>query len=307
MVSKKAAGSVKSVSKKTAAKKVSLKSASKKVSSQSVGAKAPVKKVLDAQVPVKADVNPIKDVLEIKAHNAEKKAIKKGKVQKASVKEKTSYTTPKSFSSKGGLWAAFVNGYKNILNFSGRTSRYEFWAFMLSNTIVCLIAFLLLGISTVLIKSETAVLSASLLIFIVEVLVFLSITVRRLHDTGVSAWTGYYKPVVMSLVTWVLLVILATIIVSVVDNEVLATTLWQIVSVCYGLLFIATIVALVYYIIKISTVSSYYEGEENDNIYGIAEFNNDYYKEKGLQYTVLCLTFCLLITAIFKHFGPFPG
>jgi len=313
MVSKNAAGSVKSVSKKPAAKKVSLKSKSKKVSSKSLGTKAPAKRILDAQVPVKADVNPVNEVLEIKAHNAEKKAAKGAKTQKVSVKQNAPKVAAKSTSSsKGGLWAAFINGYKNIFNFSGRTSRYEFWAFMLSNLIVCLIALpLLLWASAMMYKSEMVMSGILIFVLLVEVLVFLSLTVRRLHDTGVSAWDRYFRPVVMSFLATVLMVVLAVVIVSVVGPEALQTTPWQIVSFFYGLLFIAIMLALMYYTTKISVVSSYYEGDKAGNIYGAAEFNNDYYKAKGLQYTVLCLTivsfFYMVVSATSGYFGGFKG
>lgn len=343
MVSKKAAGSAENVSKKPAAKKVSLKSTSKKAPSKSLGAKAAPEKVLNTQIPVKADVNPVQDVLEIKAHNAEKKAAKaaskalkktkapasekgakvafdrkktavvKENAQKAAVKKfeqaKPERKAEKSVaSSKSGLWAAFINGYKNIFNFSGRTSRYEFWAFMLSNLIIVAIALpLLLWGTALLIKSGSAVLTVLVLSLIVEILVFLSLTVRRLHDTGVSAWKGYFKPAVLSFMMLIILVIAAMSIVATVGDEALHTKLWQAISVCYGLFFMAMTLIFMYYTSKISIVSSYYESEDADNAYGIAQFNDDYHKAKGLQYTVLCLTivscFYMMLQATSKVYG----
>lgn len=346
MVSKKAAGSSEKVSKKTAAKKVSLKSTAKKATSKSVSAKTASEKVLNAQIPVKADVNPVKDVLEIKAHNAEKKAAKAAKkaikkaakdsvsekgakaavsrakvatvkenAQKAAVKKftETKHETKFEKTAKDGLWAALVNGYKNIFNFSGRTSRYEFWAFMLSNLITVAIALpILLWSAALVIKSGIAVLGVLMFVFIAEILVFLSITVRRLHDTGVSAWKGYFKSVVMSCVTLVLMVVLAVVITSTISSEQLNTIPWRVVSVFYGLLFTATIFIFMYYITKVSIVSSYYEGEDSDNAYGAAEFNDDYHKAKGLQYTVLCMTivsvFYLILRAFSRYsFGSIEG
>jgi len=342
MVSKKAAGSSEKVSKKTAAKKVSLKSTVKKATSKSVSAKTSSEKVLNAQIPVKADVNPVKDVLEIKAHNAEKKAAKVAKkamkevaknpvsekgakvavsrtkvakvkenAQKAAVKNFTETKRETGFgknvsSAKDGLWAALINGYKNIFNFSGRTSRYEFWAFMLSNLITVAIALpILLWISALVVKSGAAVLGVLVVVLIAETLVFLSMTARRLHDTGASAWKGYFKAVVMSFLTLVLLVVLAVVITSTIGSEQLDTTLWRVVSVLYGLLFTTTTFIFMYYTTKVSIASSYYEGEDKDNAYGTAEFNDDYHKAKGLQYTVLCMTIVSIFYMIWGAFSKY--
>ena len=326
MVSKKTAGSTENSKPKAAAKKVSLKSSAKKAPSKSENTKASGDKVLNAQVPVRADVNPVKDVLEIKAHNAEKKAIKEAakalKKEKApvnekgtkvvfnrqkvaEVKENARKTAVKKFvetktelkdengvsSSKSGLWTAFINGYKNMFNYSGRTSRYEFWAFMLSNLIAFCVVFPVLLWGTALgLKSGTAVLALLIIGMLIEVLTFLSLTVRRLHDTGVSAWKNYFKPVIISIFVIAVMTISAVFINSYVGAEKLATTPWQIVSVIYGLVFLAFLVTFMYYTTKISIVSSYYEGEISNNLYGVAEFNDDYHKAKGLQYTVLCMT-----------------
>lgn len=336
MVSKKAAGSTEKVSKKTTAKKVSLKSDLNQKPVKSAGAKASTEKVLNTQVPVKADVNPVKDVLEIKAHNAEKKAqkaatkaLKEAKVSAsekgakviaspkkvAEVKENAQKATLKNFeqvksernaeksvaSSKSGLWAAFINGYKKIFNFSGRTSRYEFWAFMLSNLIVASLALpLLLWGAALLVKSGTAILAVLVLALVVEVVVFLSLTVRRLHDAGVSAWKGYFRPVIASFLTLLLMIFGAMGLVSVVGEDALKETLWQCISVFYGLVFIAMMIVFMYYTSKIGIVSSYYEGESTDNLYGSAEFNDDYHKAKGLQYTVLCLTIVSLFYMVLQ-------
>ena len=77
MVSKTSASETPKVSKTVTAKKAPAKKVvAKKVVAKKSVAKAKSTPILDTQVPVKADINPVEQVLEIKAHNEEKKAIK---------------------------------------------------------------------------------------------------------------------------------------------------------------------------------------------------------------------------------------
>ncbi|MBO5038543.1 MAG: DUF805 domain-containing protein [Alphaproteobacteria bacterium] len=101
-----------------------------------------------------------------------------------------------------GAFGAWADAYKNIFNFKGRTSRFEFWSFMLINFFVILGFFggLILLPYDVLGNHET-LLSGIILVFMgIQAIISLSLSVRRIHDTGNSAWKGFYRPFICLLV-----------------------------------------------------------------------------------------------------------
>ena len=56
-----------------------------------------------------------------------KENVMKAEVKKFIAQREDNY---KQESASVSVWSSFVNGYKNIFNFKGRTSRYEFWSFV---------------------------------------------------------------------------------------------------------------------------------------------------------------------------------
>lgn len=96
----------------------------------------------------------------------------------------------------------FVNALKNYANFNGRARRREFWTFTIISVLISAIATLIAIAATGGLNSNgdavtlmglkpTAfgVFAASVVVFICPVL---SVTVRRLHDTGHSAlWIAF--------------------------------------------------------------------------------------------------------------------
>lgn len=75
----------------------------------------------------------------------------------------------------------YLKAFKNYAVFKGRARRKEYWMFVLFNLIVAFVIGLietLIGISSIL----------STLYSLAVLLPGLSITVRRLHDTGRSGW-----------------------------------------------------------------------------------------------------------------------
>ena len=89
----------------------------------------------------------------------------------------------------------FINALRNYAGFSGRTSRKEFWSFILFNTIFSIAAAILdnvLGLTT---KVDFGYgpqqLPYGYIYFAYSIFMtipVLAITVRRLHDIGKSAW-----------------------------------------------------------------------------------------------------------------------
>lgn len=71
--------------------------------------------------------------------------------------------------------AAFMRGFTNWNNFSGRSSRSEYWYFLLSMYLVMFVAGLVLG-------------DASAIVYLVYLVPLISCAIRRMHDTGRSGW-----------------------------------------------------------------------------------------------------------------------
>lgn len=110
-------------------------------------------------------------------------------------------TLTKKEAVSGGAFRAWLNVYKNIFNFKGRTSRYEFWSFQLINSFVMVffwgvfhffLQLLFIFGDHLLPKFFTIMLSGSVIYFITN----LSLFVRRLHDAGIPAWKGYCRPLI---------------------------------------------------------------------------------------------------------------
>jgi uncharacterized membrane protein YhaH (DUF805 family) len=102
--------------------------------------------------------------------------------------DKQEYNTPHPYKTtptgqwvedKMNVWEGFLSVWKHYATFSGRSRRMEFWGFVLFHFIICII-----------IAMFPEALSSSLNI-IYGLAVFipsLSLTFRRLHDTGRSGW-----------------------------------------------------------------------------------------------------------------------
>lgn len=90
--------------------------------------------------------------------------------------------TPKSepFPDKN-IFTSYIDAWQNILDYQSRSSRYDFWGFILSNFTV----FFLLVILGILAGFPFVV---SLFYVVASILPTLSISARRLHDTNKSGW-----------------------------------------------------------------------------------------------------------------------
>jgi len=75
--------------------------------------------------------------------------------------------------------------WKKFAEFSGRSRRKEYWMFTLFHTIICLILFI--GVFA-LGKSGTFAWVLICAYSLAAIVPSLAVTVRRLHDTGKSAW-----------------------------------------------------------------------------------------------------------------------
>lgn len=75
---------------------------------------------------------------------------------------------------------------KHFRLFEGRARRSEFWQFILTNSIVAVFLYFILFILS---HSDTKVANIALLVFLAVILLpTLSVSFRRIHDTGRSGW-----------------------------------------------------------------------------------------------------------------------
>jgi uncharacterized membrane protein YhaH (DUF805 family) len=74
----------------------------------------------------------------------------------------------------------YTQAMKNYVNFSGRARRKEYWMFTLIVT--------LMSIVTTLLDAVIGMGVLTVLFFVVHFIPSLSVTFRRLHDTGKSGW-----------------------------------------------------------------------------------------------------------------------
>ncbi len=324
MVSKKTAASsvsdIKSDSSVTEPKKKTSSSKSKIAAPKSTTKKEVAKKV----VPETHNVDVVGEVLNVKSRNDAKKsshASKNVKVnaetpaiaekssktvlanaKRSSVKENAKIAEAKKFAEMkehpadvdvinetcgqdccGGAWCAWIHAYKNIFNFKGRTSRFEFWSFMLINIFALLLVSL--GIETL--APSTIALVLTVLIYLVEIVVYLSIFVRRLHDAGYSAWKGFFRPL---LISWVLTGIVSFYGIMYPQSHP------ENVKTFISIASLAVVLLLVYgyYGIKTFIAAGFFEEEHNANVYGAASFIDDAHKMKSLRYAAIYLLIIIL-------------
>lgn len=97
----------------------------------------------------------------------------------------------------------YLKVFKEWSNFTGRASRKEFWLFILVNTTVYVILWLLLEFVGI----NWLFGSFVLLFWFITLLPTISVTVRRLHDIGKSGLLAllYLIPIIGELILMVLL------------------------------------------------------------------------------------------------------
>lgn len=180
----------------------------------------------------------------------------------------------------GGAWCAWLHAYKNMFNFKGRTSRYEFWSFMLIN----IFALLLFSLGLELITPSLITTALGIVIYLVEIMVYLSMFVRRLHDAGYSAWKGFFRPLLFS---WILTFACALYIALYTPTDPLSLqVLMLLAAIC--------LISYGYYGIKTFIAAGFFEEERNANVYGAASFIDDAHKMRSLRYAAIYLLIVIL-------------
>lgn len=121
----------------------------------------------------------------------------------------------------------YVEAIKNYAVFKGRTTSKEFWMFMLFNILIALaigfiVAFVLImaGANDAQLDTICDIVSNVYALFIL--LPTISITVRRLHDTGMSGW--WCLIVIIPILGWIIILIMCMLISEPFPNEYGPTT-----------------------------------------------------------------------------------
>lgn len=211
---------------------------------------------------------------------------------------------------------AFVDGYVNIFNYSGRTSRFEFWGFGFVNM---LLAIIVGAISfPLLIDVEPTVgvgIASSVLLFVIALIILLaglSITVRRLHDVGFKGWKGFFAPltytfiVLCGLFGWAQYEIFSIMKSGGFDlsNDLLIAMQYAIMTAnktAFGIGFICFVIALlihIYYLFKTFIVVGFFEGDSNSNEYGEPKFNNECYRNITIRYIAIYFTISTILNIL---------
>ncbi|MEG2377378.1 MAG: DUF805 domain-containing protein [Clostridia bacterium] len=93
----------------------------------------------------------------------------------------------------------YLNALKNYANFKGRTRRREYWFFMLFNSLFFIAIFLFFLVITAILSSTAPQFASSTFFlytyfavlggyFLAMIVPTVSITFRRMHDSGHSGW-----------------------------------------------------------------------------------------------------------------------
>lgn len=89
--------------------------------------------------------------------------------------------------------SAIKSFYKNYFNFSGRSTRSEYWYFMLANIIIAFILGFIMGIGVALDGGDkgvfTFIFGIPYAIYLLSIIIpSYALLVRRFHDIGKSGW-----------------------------------------------------------------------------------------------------------------------
>lgn len=354
---------VKKVSEPVEAKKAAVKTAAKPAAKKTAAAKttdvkattavkAPAKKAAAKKTvsgadhtPVTADKNVINDVLEIKAKNETKKAVKaksaamqnntasetteKGakavsaKSKRDAVKESVQKAEAKKFIALKeetaaesccpvacclcGLknaFAAWLDAYKKIFTYKSRTSRCDFWAFMLINFILMLFVIVPYEYASYnALFSGTPIAPVKVYAYwafsIVELFVYLALYVRRLHDTGANGWKGFFGPLTYSALGLIALALIGN---YALPEDQIVGEKDDITASVFGLGVLVLLFINLYYLIKTFIAVGFMEEERAENAYGAPKFADDCCKGKILRYatwyTLLMLVYIITVFSV---------
>jgi len=89
------------------------------------------------------------------------------------------------------VWQCYLQGWKRYVDFSGRSTRKEFWVFLLGSMLISVLLGFSVAIITTLMGVTNAIFYGSLAqwIFLLAVIVpIMAVGIRRMHDINRSGW-----------------------------------------------------------------------------------------------------------------------
>ncbi|MES4613497.1 MAG: DUF805 domain-containing protein [Ewingella sp.] len=89
------------------------------------------------------------------------------------------------------VWQCYLQGWKRYVDFSGRSTRKEFWVFLLGSMLISVLLGFSVAIITTLVGVTNAIFYGSLAqwIFLLAVIVpIMAVGIRRMHDINRSGW-----------------------------------------------------------------------------------------------------------------------
>lgn len=234
-----------------------------------------------------------------------KKTIKK---TSTSTKSLTTKSTPQkeeentfSVLSPLTLVKLWFEGWKKTFNLSGRSSRFEFWSFLLLNTILMVIIQLKCSyyMSERFLVNATAsglnITQIEQYINIAEIIFYLtifiplfpivSLIVRRMHDLDKLAWPNYFEPLFMGVV------VMSLLLVALIE---LNNTTYEYTAMMLAICFITLLYSVGFYGLKILSMTMFYQGNPKENKFGQSQYNEVEYEEQALNLS--CLYFLFITT-----------
>lgn len=206
-----------------------------------------------------------------------------------------------------GAFGAWADAYKNIFNFKGRASRFEFWSFILINFFVSL-AFIW-GIILLPYNSsdsyEMLVAGVMIAFMVVQTIINLSLSVRRIHDTGNSAWKGFYRPLVCVIVLIMALGFASDYYLPD-EDSFKADTHTDFLSVL-GILLVLAILGVIYlyYLFKMIITVCFIEEDTNVLEWGEARYTDALYKKRALRYAAIYFVIMVFVSIFSVAFLQF--
>lgn len=187
------------------------------------------------------------------------------------------------------LFAAWASAYKKIFNYNTRSSRYDFWAYMLVNLIVSLVIVIPYQNEKYQAMFNGGEISAVLqviywIISLIMLFASLALVVRRLHDFGVGGWKGFFRPMTFSALGIIVLMVVSDFVVS---DEQIAENVESVTAGVLGISVLVLVLVNFYYLCKTFIAAGFMEGEQAENAYGLPIFADDCTKAKVLRYASL--------------------
>lgn len=109
------------------------------------------------------------------------------------------------------VWQSYLQGWKRYVDFNGRSTRKEFWVFLLGSMLISVLMGFSVALITTLMGVTNAIFYGSLAqwIFLLLVIVpIMAVGIRRMHDINRSGWWFgmiYLVQVVLRLLNAILL------------------------------------------------------------------------------------------------------